>query len=76
MEPEEGSLRALYASRTEAGGGGQLGPRGCSPPGAEQVCKSPRASVGWDDLFLEECSSHLDSGFGAPFLLLLLLPQL
>ena len=29
MEPEEGSLRALYASRTEAGGGEGSCPRSC-----------------------------------------------
>ena len=35
------------------GKGGKLGPRGAAlSPGTEQVSRSPRASVGWDNLFL------------------------
>ena len=43
------------------GGEGSWVPGVLLSPGTEQVCRSLRASAGWDNLFLEECSSHLDS---------------
>ena len=75
-EPEEGSLRALCAARTEAGEGREAGSQGCcSPPG-------PSRFAGVCVRQLDGITSFWKSAlptwtvFRAPFALLLLLPQL
>ena len=76
MEPEEGSLRALYASRTEAGGGeGSWVPGAALPQGPSRFARVRVHQLDGITSFWKS-ALHLDSGFGTPFLLLLLLPQL